>query len=78
MELANGRTEQASFPCINQKHHPVGDITFQFQRQRTAIDKTVLIGQGRAIGQQFITPVTCFVPDKGRQAQRKEKGFLPV
>ena len=48
------------------------------QRQRTAIDKTVLIGQGRTIGQQFIAPVACFVPGKGRQAQRKEKGLFPI
>ena len=78
MELSNGRTEQASFPCVNQEYHPVSNITLQFQRQRTAIDKTVLIGQGRAIGQQFIAPVACFVPGKGRQAQRKEKGLFPI
>lgn len=78
MELSNGRTEQASFPCVNQEHHPVGNITFQFQRQRTAIDKTVLIRQHRAIGQQLVTPVACFVSGKGRQSERKEKGFLPV
>ena len=23
MELSNGRTEQASFPCVNQEYHPV-------------------------------------------------------
>lgn len=69
MELSNGRTEQASFPCVNQEYHPVSNITLQFQRQRTAIDKTVLIGQGRTIGQQLVTPITCFVPGKGRQAQ---------
>ncbi len=78
MELTNGRTEQASFPCVNQQHHPVGNIAFQFQRQRTAIDKPVFIRQHRAIGQQLVAPVTCFVPGKGRQAQRKKKGFLPV
>ena len=78
MELSNGRTEQASFPCVNQEYHPVGDIAFQFQRQRTAIDKTVLIRQHRAIGQQLVPPVTRFVPGKGRQSQRQEKGFLPV
>ena len=69
MELSNGRTEQASFPCVNQEYHPVSNITLQFQRQRTAIDKTVLIRQHRAIGQQLVTPITCFVPGKGRQAQ---------
>ena len=36
MELAYVRAEQRPFPCVQQQSHPVGQVGFQFQRQRSA------------------------------------------
>jgi len=69
VELAYVRAEQRPFPCVQQQSHPVGQVGFQFQRQRTAVNEAVLIQQGRAVRQQLFASVACFVPGESRQAQ---------
>ena len=69
VELADVRAEQRPFPCAQQQSHPVGQVGFQFQRQRTAVNEAVLIQQGRAVRQQLFASVACFVPGESRQAQ---------
>ena len=69
VELTDVRAEQRPFPCVQQQSHPVGQVGFQFQRQRTAVNETVLIQQGRAVRQQLFASVACFVPGESRQAQ---------
>ena len=51
MELAYVRAEQRPFPCIDKQGYPVCQVGFQFQRERTAVNKTVLIQQCRAVRQ---------------------------
>lgn len=53
MELADVRAEQHPFPRIDEQHYPVGQIGFQFQRERTAVDETVLVQQRSPVRQQL-------------------------
>ena len=69
MELADVRAEQHTFPRIDEQHHPVGQVGFQFQRERTAVDETVLVQQ------QLVAQVAGFIPGESRQPQREEKGL---
>ena len=69
VELAYVRAEQRPFPCTDKQGYPVGQVGFQFQRQRTAVDEAILIQQGRAVRQQLFASVACFVPGESRQAQ---------
>lgn len=75
MELADVRAEQHTFPRIDEQHHPVGQVSFQFQRERTAVDETVLVQQRSPVRQQLVAPVAGFIPGESRQPQREEKGL---
>lgn len=75
MELADVRAEQHPFPRIDEQHHPVGQVGFQFQRERTAVDETVLVQQRGAVRQEFFASVARFIPGESRQPQREEKGL---
>ena len=75
MELAYVRAEQRPFPCVQQQSHPVGQVGFQFQRERTAVDETVLVQQRSTVRQQLVAPVAGFIPGESRQPQREEKGL---
>ncbi len=75
MELADVRAEQHTFPRIDEQHHPVGQVGFQFQRERTAVDETVLVQQRSTVRQQLVAPVAGFIPGESRQPQREEKGL---
>lgn len=70
MELADVRTEQHTFPRIDEQHHPVGQVGFLFQRERTAVDEAVLIQQRSPVRQQLVAPVADFIPGESRQPQR--------
>lgn len=75
MELADVRAEQHPFPRIDEQHHPVGQVGFQFQREHTAVDETVLVQQRSPVRQQLVAPVADFIPGESRQPQREEKGL---
>lgn len=75
MELADVRAEQHPFPRIDEQHHPVGQVGFQFQRERTAVDETVLVQQRGAVRQEFFASVARFIPGESRQPQREGKGL---
>ena len=73
MELADVRAEQHTFPRFDEQHHPVGQVGFQFQRERTAV--TVLVQQRSPVRQQLVALVAGFIPGESRQPQREEKGL---
>ncbi len=75
MELADVRAEQHPFPRIDEQYHPVGQVGFQLQCQRTAVDEAVLIQQRSPVRQQLVAPVAGFIPGESRQPQREEKGI---
>jgi len=75
VELADVRAEQHTFPRIDEQHHPVGQVGFQFQRERTAVDETVLVQQRSPVRQQLVALVAGFIPGESRQPQREEKGL---
>ena len=77
-ELADVRAEQHPVPCIDEHHHPVDLVGFQFQCECTAVDETFLVQQRSPVRQQLVTPVASFIPGESRQSQREEKGLLPV
>lgn len=53
----------------------VGQVGFQFQRKRTAVDETVLVQQRSTVRQQLVALVAGFIPGESRQPQREEKGL---
>ena len=75
VELADVRAEQHTFPRIDEQHHPVGQVGFQFQHERTAVDETVLVQQRSSVRQQLVALVACFIPGESRQPQREKKGL---
>lgn len=75
MELADVRAEQRPFPCVQEQSHPVCQVGFQFQRQHTAVDETVLVQQRSTVRQQLVALVAGFIPGESRQPQREEKGL---
>jgi hypothetical protein len=75
VELADVRAEQHPFPHIDEQHHPVGQVGFQFQRECSAVDETVLVQQRSTVRQQLVALVAGFIPGECRQPQREEKGL---
>lgn len=67
MELADVRAEQHPFPRIDEQHHPVGQVGFQFQRERTAVDETVLVQQRSTVRQQLVALVAGFIPGERKK-----------
>ena len=51
---------------------------FQFQRERTAVDETVLVQQRSTVRQQLVALVAGFIPGESRQPQREEKGLSGI
>ena len=51
-----------SLAFTDKQGYPVGQVGFQFQRERTAVNEAVLIQQSRAVRQQLFASVACFIP----------------
>ncbi len=75
MKVSDGTAPQCPFPCVQQQHHLVREICFQFQRYRPAIDESILALKRRPVRQQFVTPPACFISGKSRAADRKKEGL---
>ena len=78
MERADVRAEQRPFPCVQEQSHPVGQVSFQFQRQCAAVDEAIFIRERSPVRQQLVATVAGLIPGESRQAQREEKGLSPV
>ena len=66
------------FPCVQEQGDPVGQVSFQFQRQCAAVDEAIFIRERSPVRQQLVAPVAGLIPGESRQAQREEKALSPV
>lgn len=78
MEPSRRAAPQAPLADVHHESDTVGQVAFQFQRYRTAVDKGVLVREVRAVEQGFVAPIHRFVPRECRAAEVEEENLAGV
>jgi hypothetical protein len=78
IEFPNRRTCKKPFPDIGNQNNPVRKIYFGFEREGCAPQKSIRIGNGSAVGQEFFVPINGFIPRHRGRSNGKEKRFTVV
>ena len=69
---------QAAFADAEQQGDPVGEVGFEFERHRTAVDEGVLVRKARTVEQHLVAPIDRLVPSECRTAEVEKEDLSRV
>lgn len=78
VEMPRGAAPQAAFTDVYRQGDAVCEVGFHFERQRTAVDESILISEPRPVEQGFVAPVYGLVARERRAADVEEEYFAGV